>query len=174
MSSAANYGGRFYGVATSVENIMVHADRFTVVAGCLVFYGAYRPIDRDGNEGPKREELPTLAFGAGEWQRVWAASCLTGLAVAVDSYVSGPNTGQTEPAPLAPHVGSDILNEKEAAEFLKSSCRALQRWRLTGEGPAYRRMGKRRVVYAKADLQEYLDGQRHTSTSAEGYRRKND
>jgi CII-binding regulator of phage lambda lysogenization HflD len=62
--------------------------------------------------------------------------------------------------------------EEEAAAFLKSSRRQLQRWRQTGEGPVYHRMGKRRVVYYRADLISWLGGRRHTSTSAEGYRRK--
>lgn len=71
--------------------------------------------------------------------------------------------------------GSSIdapMVEEEAAAFLKSSRRQLQRWRQTGEGPVYHRMGKRRVVYYRADLLAWLSRRRHTSTSAEGYKRK--
>lgn len=64
------------------------------------------------------------------------------------------------------------LVEKEAADFLNSSCRTLQRWRQTGEGPPYHRMGRRRVVYYRAELLAWLSERRHLSTSAEGYRRK--
>lgn len=176
MSSAPNYGDRFYGVATPTGNLMIHADRVEVAAGCLIFYGAYRAIDRHGSEGPKGNQLMTYAFGPGEWIRFWAASCLTGEPVVVDSYIARSEAGtqSAEPAPPASHVDSDFLNEKEAAGYLKSSPRMLQRWRLTGEGPKYIRMGKRRVVYSKADLNGYLEAQRHTSTSAEGYKRKND
>lgn len=62
--------------------------------------------------------------------------------------------------------------EKEAADFLNSSCRTLQRWRQTGEGPPYHRMGRRRVIYYRAELLAWLNARRHLSTSAEGYRRK--
>lgn len=72
-----------------------------------------------------------------------------------------------------PHQTIDQpMVEKEAADFLGSSCRTLQRWRQTGEGPPYHRMGKRRVVYYRAELLAWLNGRRHLSTTAEGYRRK--
>ena len=64
-----------------------------------------------------------------------------------------------------------LLIEKEAAFFLGTSQRTLQRWRLTGEGPIYRRLGKRRVVYCRADLLAWIGGRAHSSTSEEGYRR---
>lgn len=72
---------------------------------------------------------------------------------------------------LQPAIDPPMV-EKEAAAFLNSSCRTLQRWRQTGEGPAYHRVGKRRVVYYRADLTAWLERRRHVSTSAEGYRRK--
>ena len=64
-----------------------------------------------------------------------------------------------------------LLTEKETANFLGCSARTIQRWRMTGEGPSYRRMGVRRVVYSRADLMTYLARRTFTSTSAEGYRR---
>jgi predicted DNA-binding transcriptional regulator AlpA len=65
------------------------------------------------------------------------------------------------------------MNEAVAAEFMGSSPRTLQRWRGTGEGPPYHRLGKRKVVYFRSELLAWLAGRRHTSTSAEGYRRSN-
>ena len=64
-----------------------------------------------------------------------------------------------------------FMSERVAAEFIGSSPRTLQRWRGTGEGPGYVRLGKRRVAYTRAELLNWLAGRRHTSTSAEGYRR---
>lgn len=66
-----------------------------------------------------------------------------------------------------------LMNEDIAADFIGSSARTLQRWRGTGEGPPYHRLGKRKVVYFRAELLAWLNGRRHSSTSAEGYRRSN-
>jgi predicted DNA-binding transcriptional regulator AlpA len=63
------------------------------------------------------------------------------------------------------------MNEVVAAEFIGSSPRTLQRWRGTGEGPPYHRLGRRKVIYFRSELLAWLAGRRHTSTSAEGYRR---
>ena len=64
-----------------------------------------------------------------------------------------------------------VLDERTAADFIGSSRRTLQRWRGTGEGPPYHRLGKRRVAYMRSELLAWLTARRHTSTSAEGYRR---
>jgi hypothetical protein len=45
-----------------------------------------------------------------------------------------------------------MRRERVAAEFIGSSPRTLQRWRGTGEGPGYVRLGKRRVAYTRAEL----------------------
>jgi predicted DNA-binding transcriptional regulator AlpA len=65
------------------------------------------------------------------------------------------------------------MDEGVAAEFIGSSARTLQRWRGTGEGPPYHRLGKRKVIYFRSELLAWLVARRHTSTSAEGYRRSN-
>lgn len=54
---------------------------------------------------------------------------------------------------------------KTAAEKLgKLSPRTLEKWRLTGRGPAFRKFGKR-VVYSERDLEAWAKAQRRTSTS---------
>ena len=63
------------------------------------------------------------------------------------------------------------MDEGVAAEFIGSSPRTLQRWRGTGEGPPYHRLGRRKVIYFRSELLAWLASRRHTSTSAEGYRR---
>jgi len=57
-----------------------------------------------------------------------------------------------------------FLTPKESAAFLRLSEVTLARWRIEGTGPAYRKFG-RRVVYAKADLLAWADGQTKQNTS---------
>jgi len=60
-----------------------------------------------------------------------------------------------------------LYDEDEAAEYLNFSARTLQRWRMEGQGPTYRKLGKR-VLYAQRDLEEFVEKGRRTSTSQEG------
>ena len=57
------------------------------------------------------------------------------------------------------------LTQAEAADFLRISERTLERWRVEGNGPRFRRFG-RRVVYAKSDLEIWADDRCYSSTSA--------
>ena len=57
-----------------------------------------------------------------------------------------------------------FLTQAEAAEFLRVSPRSLERWRLEGSGPAYRKFG-RRVVYGRMDLETWAESRVFTSTS---------
>ncbi|HVS17492.1 MAG TPA: helix-turn-helix domain-containing protein [Planctomycetota bacterium] len=52
------------------------------------------------------------------------------------------------------------LTPAEAAEHMRVSVDTLQRLRSRGLGPAFSRPVKRRVVYRRADLDEYLKSQR--------------
>ena len=56
---------------------------------------------------------------------------------------------------------------REAAAFLGLSPRSLDRWRVSGEGPAFRKFGGS-VRYARADLDAWADSRRRTSTSDDG------
>lgn len=60
-----------------------------------------------------------------------------------------------------------LMNEQEAASFLGLSPRTLQRFRVTGSGPMYRRLGLRRVAYLRSDLLAFSAERRFASTSAE-------
>jgi Helix-turn-helix domain len=65
----------------------------------------------------------------------------------------------------ASFIGPPIfLTPKESSAFLRLSEVTLARWRIEGTGPSYRKFG-RRVVYAKADLLAWADGQTQQSTS---------
>jgi hypothetical protein len=57
-----------------------------------------------------------------------------------------------------------LLRTNEAAEWLGLSGRTLEKHRLFGTGPTYRKIGGR-VVYAMADLQAWADEGVRTSTS---------
>ncbi len=60
---------------------------------------------------------------------------------------------------------SPFLTQEAAADFLGGlSTKTLERWRIDGCGPAYRKLG-RRVFYALNDLIEFADAQRRRSTS---------
>jgi hypothetical protein len=53
-------------------------------------------------------------------------------------------------------IPGKFLDNGQAAEFLRLSPRTLDRLRLTGEGPRYRKFG-RRVVYAIVDLEAWAN-----------------
>lgn len=55
------------------------------------------------------------------------------------------------------------LNQVELAARLKISPRTLERWRWTGEGPAFLKIGGR-VIYRLEDVEEYENGRRCEST----------
>lgn len=60
---------------------------------------------------------------------------------------------------------SRLMDEKQAAEFLAISPRTLQAWRLTGGGPAFKKIG-RVVRYDSADLATFISARTHTSTAS--------
>lgn len=71
------------------------------------------------------------------------------------------------PFAITPPVQSDrdLLTVEEAAERLKLSASALNKWRVLGVGPAFVKLG-RRVRYRVADLDDWVAGARRQSTSA--------
>ena len=60
-----------------------------------------------------------------------------------------------------------LLSTKQAARIMGLSHRTLERYRLTGQGPAYRKLGGR-VVYHPADLERWIEAARRSSTSDPG------
>jgi len=57
-----------------------------------------------------------------------------------------------------------FLTAPEAAELLRVAPVTLNRWRIEGHGPPFRRFG-RRVVYARADIIAWADARVRSSTS---------
>tara|TARA_R110000787_G_scaffold51907_13_gene122623 strand:+ start:1051 stop:1284 length:234 start_codon:yes stop_codon:yes gene_type:complete len=60
--------------------------------------------------------------------------------------------------------GSPFLTTREAAHYLMLSFRTLEKMRLTGNGPRFRKHG-RYVRYHIADLDDWSEGRRQSSTS---------
>lgn len=60
-----------------------------------------------------------------------------------------------------------LFTTAEAAHFLGVSPRSLEKWRLVGGGPVYRKLAGRLVRYALDDLETFA-GDRRRSTSDGG------
>jgi predicted DNA-binding transcriptional regulator AlpA len=58
-----------------------------------------------------------------------------------------------------------LLSEKEAAEFLHYSQRALQNWRVRGGGPSFVKVSSRSVRYRRRDLIAWSRGLLRSNTS---------
>jgi hypothetical protein len=60
----------------------------------------------------------------------------------------------------------EYLTTVEAAALARVSRTFLEQARVTGVGPTFCKLGKKRVVYARRDVVEWIERQRRTSTSA--------
>ena len=61
----------------------------------------------------------------------------------------------------------DLLTTPEAAAYVRRSPRTLERYRVTGEGPNFLKPDGR-VLYRRADLDQWLEGSVRRSTSDPG------
>jgi hypothetical protein len=75
----------------------------------------------------------------------------------------GPGPIQSERARLERYLTND-----EAAAFLRLSPRTLEKQRVLGGGPRFRKFG-RRVMYALADLEAWAESRAFGMTSDPGY-----
>lgn len=53
----------------------------------------------------------------------------------------------------------EMLNEKQAAQYLGCSVGMMRKWRLLGNGPAFSKLG-RLVRYSEADLAAFVEANR--------------
>jgi hypothetical protein len=60
---------------------------------------------------------------------------------------------------------STLLTPKDAARLLKLSTRTLERFRVSGDGPAFSKLGGR-VRYEQARVLEWVKARSRSSTSA--------
>lgn len=80
-------------------------------------------------------------------------------------------TGAAQPEAAAAPVqssGPEFLTTEEAGAYLRLSPRTLEKQRVLGGGPRFRKFGAR-VVYAAADLRAWADGRAYGMTSDPGY-----
>lgn len=80
--------------------------------------------------------------------------------------VAGPSSFSTEdPRGIIRAVESDLLTVPEAASFLRCSKSYLDKLRCTGGGPEFVRLGVRKILYRRIDLQNWAKARRFDSTS---------
>ena len=72
------------------------------------------------------------------------------------------------PQPAQTTQSARYLTNNEAAEFLRLSPRTLEKQRVIGGGPRFRKFG-RRVMYAIADLETWADARSFEMTSDPQY-----
>lgn len=77
---------------------------------------------------------------------------------------AAPQPAAVPPAPVNP----EFLTTDEAGAFLRLSPRTLEKQRVLGGGPRFRKFGAR-VVYAAADLRAWADSRAYGMTSDPGY-----
>lgn len=65
-----------------------------------------------------------------------------------------------------PATMADLLTAKQVSARIQRPERTLERWRLTGEGPPFVRLG-RRVAYRVADVERWLARRTYASRAAE-------
>ncbi len=58
-----------------------------------------------------------------------------------------------------------VLTPEQAAEALSLSPSTLAKLRLSGKGPTFCKMGRRKIGYRPADLELWVEGRMHRSTS---------
>ena len=63
---------------------------------------------------------------------------------------------------------NQILRTPKAARLLDVSERTLEKWRLTGDGPEFIRLGRRGVGYDVRDIESFISERRRLSTSDKG------
>lgn len=61
----------------------------------------------------------------------------------------------------------NLLSPQKTAEILNVSLRSLERWRGTGDGPAFVRVGARRIAYRSEDVQAWLAARSFPHRAAE-------
>lgn len=80
---------------------------------------------------------------------------------------AAPPPSAVSAVPAAP-ANPEFLNTEEAGAFLRLSPRTLEKQRVLGGGPRFRKFGAR-VVYAAADLRAWADSRAYDMTSDPGY-----
>ncbi len=62
---------------------------------------------------------------------------------------------------------ASFFNEQALSDYLSIPRRTLQRWRVTGDGPAFIRAGARRVLYRREAVEAWAASREHRHRAAE-------
>lgn len=65
---------------------------------------------------------------------------------------------------------SPHLSTEQAAQYVGISPKTLEAYRYQGGGPRFAKLGARRVVYARQDLDAWIEACKRTSTADHGVR----
>lgn len=60
-----------------------------------------------------------------------------------------------------------LMTRYETAEYLKVAVRTLDRLFVAGDGPQATRAGKRRLLYRRSDVDDWIKSRTHKSRAAE-------
>lgn len=58
-----------------------------------------------------------------------------------------------------------LVSESQASEIIGMKVSTLRYWRITGEGPAFIKVGGRCVRYKLCDINEWIESRRYRSTA---------
>lgn len=84
---------------------------------------------------------------------------------------SRPQVHSSGSTPVLTAAAARYLTNDEAADYLRLSPRTLEKMRVIGGGPRFRKFG-RRVMYAIADLDAWADRRAYDMTSDPEYQRR--
>ena len=88
--------------------------------------------------------------------------------MATASALPSPRLPAATPGAPAKATDPEFLTTDEAAVFLRLSPRTLEKQRVLGGGPRFRKFGAR-VVYARSDLRAWADTRSYGMTSDPGF-----
>ena len=97
-----------------------------------------------------------------------AAATIGQLAVAVECLSA--QSQQIQPSAPVAFTPDQLITEEELADWIRESLSTLRKWRGSGKGPKFVRK-PRRVAYLVRDVQDWLDGQKVSSTAEADARR---
>jgi hypothetical protein len=90
------------------------------------------------------------------------------MEIFVQALSSAAHVESVRPPPQSAGApGSDLLTTSEAAPHVRLSPRTLEKYRVLGGGPKYKKLGAR-VFYSIADLDEWLASRTFEMTSDPG------
>jgi hypothetical protein len=101
------------------------------------------------------------------WNAHWSQKT-TGTTTAARHQAETANASISPRTPPGPQRKDQLLTTDEAALWLRLSRRTLERYRVTGGGPAYVKLGpgkRSRVAYREDDLTSWLEASIYRSTA---------